>query len=65
MLPPRRAFVVKLSSEACPTHVAGRVEHVESGTSASFEELEELGAFIAEILGQEQPPPPPQQKEVG
>jgi hypothetical protein len=63
-LPPRRTFVVKISAEADPVHVVGRVEHVTSGNSARFEAIDELGAFIAEILGQEQSPATPKQGEV-
>jgi hypothetical protein len=48
------AFVVKLSADAEPAHLAGRVEHVGSGESARFEAIEELGSFLAKILGQDQ-----------
>jgi hypothetical protein len=60
--PSRLAFVVKLSAEAEPVHLAGRVEHVGSGESARFEAIEELSSFLAKILGQEQAAP--QQKDV-
>jgi hypothetical protein len=30
------------------------VEHVSSGTMARFEAIEDLGAFMAEIIGQRQ-----------
>ena len=45
--PSRLAFVVKLSPDAEPAHLAGRVEHVGSGESARFEAIEELGSFLA------------------
>jgi hypothetical protein len=63
-LPPHRTFVVKISRDADPVHVVGRVEHVTSGNSARFEAVDELGAFIVEILGQEESPVTPQPKEV-
>jgi hypothetical protein len=59
-----RAFVVKLSYEADPDHVVGRVEHVASGETARFAALEQLGAFMAGILGREQDEPDPQQQDV-
>ena len=64
ILPPHRAFVVKISVDADPAHVAGHVEHVESGTSAQFEELEELGAFLARVLAREQSEAAPEQGNV-
>jgi hypothetical protein len=47
------AFVVRLTA-ADPAHLAGSVEHVSSGTVARFEAIEDLGAFMAEIIGQRQ-----------
>jgi hypothetical protein len=64
LLSPRRTFVVKISSDADATHVVGRVEHVTSGSTARFEAIEELGSFLAKILGQEQGQAAPQQKDV-
>jgi len=61
--PTSRAFVVKLSADADPAHVVGRVEHVASGASARFEALEQLGAFMARILGHEQAEAAPRQEE--
>jgi hypothetical protein len=62
--PTNRAFVVKLSVDADPAHVVGRVEHVASGASARFEVLDQLGAFMARILGDEQAEADPQQQDV-
>ena len=47
------AFVVRLTA-ADPAHLAGSVEHVSSGTIAQFEAIEQLGAFMAEIIRQRQ-----------
>jgi hypothetical protein len=62
--PRRLAFVVKLSADADPAHVAGRVEHLESGVSARFEAIEELGAFLVRNLGHEQAEAADQQQDV-
>jgi hypothetical protein len=51
--PSKRAFVVKVSAGADSAHIAGRVEHVTSGTSARFEAIEQLGTFIIETLSRE------------
>jgi hypothetical protein len=55
-LPIRRAFVVQFRTEAnlergCFT---GRVEHVPSGQATRFSSVEELLAFFARVLHQEQ-----------
>jgi hypothetical protein len=63
-LPPRRTFVVKISADADPVHVVGRVEHVTSGNSTRFEAIDELEAFIAETLNQEEVPATPPQEKV-
>jgi hypothetical protein len=55
---------VKLSYEANPDHVVGRVEHVASGASARFEALEQLGVFMSRILGHEQDEVDPHQQDV-
>jgi hypothetical protein len=59
-LSPRRAFVVQFSDEADlekQRHV-GRVEHVVSGQAARFQTLQELLAFIAQMLGESRDAPP-------
>jgi hypothetical protein len=55
-LPAKRAFVVQIHIDA---HVEqgqwkGRVEHLVSGESEHFESLEELTAFLVQILTQQQ-----------
>jgi hypothetical protein len=49
----RRAFVVKLSTDADCAHLTGRVEHIESGQTAHFEALEGLGEFIVQVIDPE------------
>jgi hypothetical protein len=50
--PPSRAFVVHLSADAVPSalRVLGRVEHIESGRSRRFTSLDELVAFLVEVV---------------
>jgi hypothetical protein len=48
------AFVVRLTAVADPAYIAGSVEHVSSGSTARFEAIEELDAFMPEIMGQRQ-----------
>jgi len=57
-LPVRRAFVVQFRAEADLAQgcFSGRVEHVLSGQATKFASCEELLAFFAHILGQEQQP---------
>jgi hypothetical protein len=62
--PPSRAFVVKLSADADPAHVVGLVEHVASGSTARFEALEQLGAFMAQIIGCQRDKADPQTENV-
>jgi len=52
ILPPDRAFVVQLSSDAelGEQRFVGRVEHVTTGQSVHFESLDELLAFIGRLL---------------
>jgi hypothetical protein len=45
-LPPERAFVVQLASDASPDAWSGRVEHVVSGHCARFRALDQLVAFM-------------------
>ena len=57
-LPARKAFVVQLHSEtqAEQGHFRGRVEHLVSHQAAHFESLEELIAFIVQVLKEPQKP---------
>ena len=62
-MPSNRAFVIQLSRAGPDASlVAGRVEHVSSGQSARFEVLDELGAFLTQILahGQGEADPQPE-----
>ncbi len=54
-----RAFVVhfRTNSDVARGHVAGRVEHVVSGQATHFSSLEELLAFIAQVLATVRAPP--------
>ena len=49
-----RAFVVhfRVNSDVAQGRIAGRVEHVVSGQTTHFASLEELLAFIAQVLTQ-------------
>ena len=51
-LSPHRAFVVEFRPETAVEQwrFAGRVEHVVSGQAAHFSSLEELLAFMAQVL---------------
>lgn len=51
-LPVHRAFVVQLRAEANVEQecFVGRVEHVVSGQAASFQSLEDLLVFMAQML---------------
>jgi hypothetical protein len=53
---PQWAFVVQFRTETDVTrgHIAGRVEHVVSGQATHFASLEELLAFLAHVLTQQQ-----------
>ena len=57
-LPARKAFVVQLHAEtqAEQGHFRGRVEHLVSHQAAHFESLEELIAFIVQVLKEPQKP---------
>ncbi|MGH7961892.1 MAG: hypothetical protein ACRERD_08715 [Candidatus Binatia bacterium] len=51
-LSPQRAFVIQLREESeVGGRFGGRVEHVTSARSARFQSVEELLAFIAQVLG--------------
>ena len=51
-LSPYWAFVVQLreGTALTPEGLHGRVEHIVSGQAALFTSLEELGAFMAQVL---------------
>ena len=51
-LPTNRAFVLQLRAEADVEqgHFDGRIEHVVSGHASPFHSVEELIAFIAQVL---------------
>ena len=53
LLPVRQAFVVQVSIEADVTqgHWVGRVEHVVSGEAQHFQSLDDLLAFMTQVLG--------------
>jgi hypothetical protein len=52
VLPVDRAFVVQFSPETSLSdgRVSGRVEHVHGGRSAHFESLDQLLAFVGQVL---------------
>jgi hypothetical protein len=56
-LPPQRAFVVQLYTDAGleAARMAGRVEHVVSGQASHFDALESLLAFITCVLAEGEP----------
>jgi hypothetical protein len=56
LLPTDRAFVVQftVATNVQRRRIAGRVEHVMSGHSAHFQSLQELLAFIAQVLSEKQ-----------
>lgn len=53
-LPVDRAFVVQFSGETNLTdgRLGGRVEHVDSGRSERFESLEQLMAFVGNVMSE-------------
>ena len=57
-LSPYWAFVVQLreGTALTPEGLYGRLEHVVSGRATLFTSLEELRAFMAEVLAQGAPP---------
>jgi len=54
VLPVDRAFVVQFSPETSVAdgRLGGRVEHVHSGRSAHFESLDQLLAFVGQVLSE-------------
>jgi hypothetical protein len=59
-LSPHRAFVVQLRAETdvAAGRLVGRVEHVVSGQTATFQTLEGLLAFFAQMLAERGEGPP-------
>jgi hypothetical protein len=57
-LPARRVFVVQVHAEARVEqgHFKGRVEHLVSHQATHFESLEELVAFVVQIVTERQKP---------
>lgn len=51
-LSPHRAFVVQLTENTDAAHGqwAGRLEHVTSGQATRFQSLDELLAFVSQVL---------------
>ena len=51
-LPVSRSFVVQFTRDTAPAArcFRGRVEHIESGRSRRFASLDELVAFVGEVL---------------
>lgn len=51
-LPTNRAFVVQFRAEADVIHgrFDGRVEHITSGQAVNFHRLEELEAFLIQVM---------------
>ena len=60
-LSPHWAFVVQLrqGTALTPEEMQGRIEHVVSGRATLFTGLEELRAFMAEVLAQDALSHPP------
>jgi hypothetical protein len=58
-LSPHRAFVVqfRLETNIAGGQVSGRVEHVVSGQTTHFASVEELLAFIGQVLATVRAPP--------
>jgi hypothetical protein len=53
-LPPSRAFIIQFSDGDLGNKPSrGRVEHVQSGRSARFEDLDRLTEFFATVLNDE------------
>jgi hypothetical protein len=58
-LPAERAFVLHLRDDTggAAERLAGRVEHITSGQTRHFDSLEELVAFLREVVAQLVKPP--------
>lgn len=46
----RRAFVFQLSSNSTEVQFEGRIEHVDSGTSAHFHSIADAVCFVRRVL---------------
>jgi hypothetical protein len=53
---PSRSFVVQFGDATVPSagEFVGRIEHIESGRSHRFTSLDELAAFVADVLKSEE-----------
>ena len=51
-LPVSRSFVLQFTTDTAPAsqRFRGRVEHIDSGRSRRFNTLDDLAAFITEVL---------------
>jgi hypothetical protein len=56
--PHRRAYVLKLRSDAAPTALAGRLENLVTGRQREFARADELLALLADELAAAQMSPP-------
>jgi hypothetical protein len=56
-LPVSRSFVVQFTPDTAPAArlFRGRVEHIESGRSRRFTSLDDLAAFVEELLAGGEP----------
>ena len=56
-LPPERAFVVQFSGDTrfAEATVVGRVEHIHSGRTTHFTRMDQLVAFLDELLSEGTP----------
>ena len=54
-LPVSRSFVVQFTADTAPAsrRFRGRIEHIESARSRRFASLEDLVAFVADVLALE------------
>ena len=57
--PQRNAFVLQFAADSGPRHgrFHGRVQHVASGEQTAFDSLEELWAFVGQVLLAGEPVP--------
>jgi len=54
-LPASRSFVLQFTADTAPAsrRFRGRIEHIESARSRRFASLEDLAAFVADVLALE------------
>ena len=54
-LPASRSFVVQFTADTAPVscRFSGRIEHIESARSRRFVSLDDLAAFVADVLALE------------